>query len=78
MRGAGTTTTAPGPAPVFSAVQPWLDKIKDPALACMTAQTVAAGMSRFYASVISSSAVLRDFQVVSGRIPIVPLQQSSA
>ncbi|CAM9795603.1 unnamed protein product [Ascophyllum nodosum] len=36
----------PGPAPVFSALRPWLDKINAPALACMTAQTVAVGMSR--------------------------------
>lgn len=34
------------PVPVFSALQPWLDKIKDPALACMTAQSVALGMTR--------------------------------
>lgn len=37
----------PGPVPTFSALQPWLDKIKDPALACMTAQRVAAGMARY-------------------------------
>lgn len=35
------------PVPTFSALQPWLDKIKDPALACMTAQRVAAGMARY-------------------------------
>ncbi|CAM9342286.1 unnamed protein product, partial [Laminaria digitata] len=36
----------PAPVPVFSALQPWLEKIKNPALACMTAQRVAAGMTR--------------------------------
>lgn len=41
--GAGST---PGPAPVFSALQPWLEKIKSPVLACLTAQTVATGMTR--------------------------------
>lgn len=35
------------PVPTFAALQPWLDKIKDPALACMTAQKVAAGMTRY-------------------------------
>lgn len=37
---------APAPTPVFSTLQPWLDKIKNSALACMTAQRVAAGMMR--------------------------------
>ena len=36
----------PCPVPVFSSLQPWLDKINAPALACMTAQVVAMGMSR--------------------------------
>lgn len=43
-RGGGES--APAPTPVFSTLQPWLDKIKNSALACMTAQRVAAGMTR--------------------------------
>lgn len=35
------------PVPTFAALQPWLYKIKDPALACTTAQRVAAGMTRY-------------------------------
>lgn len=38
--------SAPSPAPVFSTLQSWLEKIKSPVLACLTAQTVAAGMTR--------------------------------
>eukprot|EP00752_Nemacystus_decipiens_P005910 g5342.t1 len=45
--GPGTRGEGGGrPIPTFAALQPWLDKIKDPALACMTAQRVAAGMTR--------------------------------
>lgn len=32
--------------PAFSHLQPWLGKINEPALACMTAQRVAAGVTR--------------------------------
>lgn len=42
----GTPSAGRGVVPTFSALQPWLEKIKDPALACMTAQRVAAGMTR--------------------------------
>lgn len=45
-RGGQNGTDPAAPAPVFSTLKPWLDKIKNPALACMTAQTVAAGMCR--------------------------------
>lgn len=38
---------APGPIPVFSVLKTWIDKIESPALACMTAQSVAVGMTRY-------------------------------
>lgn len=43
----GSSAAVQSPPPVFSVLQPWLEKIKDPELACMTAQRVAAGMIRF-------------------------------
>ncbi len=56
--GPGTPEGRPRPVPTFAALRPWLDKIKDPALACLTAQRVAAGMAR---RVESSQVVERIF-----------------
>ncbi|CAN0368930.1 unnamed protein product, partial [Ectocarpus sp. 12 AP-2014] len=42
----GDGASPAGPVPTFSALQPWLEKIKNPALACTTAQRVAASMTR--------------------------------
>ncbi|CAM9561470.1 unnamed protein product, partial [Ectocarpus sp. 8 AP-2014] len=44
--GDGDGASPPGPVPTFSTLQPWLEKIKNPALACTTAQRVAASMTR--------------------------------
>lgn len=45
--GNGDGASPAGPVPTFSALQPWLEKIKNPALACTTAQRVAASMTRY-------------------------------